>query len=140
MIADKRLEHYERTGRVGPPPPPYRSPVFAVEMKGQDIWAELHNTADTYPVHPTELDKNRVRAWFETKINGLNCKVCEQHTRNWLEHGHQLRLNSRLDLIRFMLELHNFVNISLGRSPWTEEQYFAVRPKLSVVHDHVPSF
>jgi hypothetical protein len=84
---------------------------------GPAIWRSIHYTAVGYPNEPTELDKSNYKAFYLSFSNILPCKECRQHYKRHLQQMPICEsLDSKRDLFKWTVELHNTVNVSLGKS------------------------
>jgi hypothetical protein len=90
---------------------------------GPPFWFSIHSVTFTYPLNPDIEDKLRVKSFFNALEFVLPCKICRVHF------GEQTRthpidnfIHSRLDLVRWAIDLHNTVNVSLGKRIWSYEE------------------
>jgi hypothetical protein len=90
---------------------------------GPKLWFISHAIAFNYPENPTQADKDNHKQWFELYKFMIMCDVCRKHyAEHLLKNPIDNNLNSRDDLIKWVWQLHNTVNESLGKAPWTFEQ------------------
>lgn len=79
------------------------------------IWDTLHITSFTYPLRPTETDKENARNLVYSIQATLPCKKCRRHTKQYLdEHPIDNHLGSREDFMRYIWNFHNHVNREKG--------------------------
>lgn len=72
-------------------------------------WHFMHTVTMTYPEVPSDQDKERYRIFFESIASVLPCPACRRH---YLENLKKLpiRLDSRADLFKWLIDIHNEVN------------------------------
>lgn len=89
---------------------------------GKYFWSTLHITALAYPSKPTIEDRETYKTFFTIFGNILPCKKC---TINYNRHLVELPifpyLESRDELFKWTIMLHNIVNRELGKSQWNIE-------------------
>lgn len=76
---------------------------------GPSAWLFLHSISFQYPENPTEEDKNNFKQLFESLQNTLPCPRCREHYQQNLKEN-PIQLNSRNDLIQWVIDIHNAVN------------------------------
>jgi hypothetical protein len=90
---------------------------------GPKLWFISHAISFNYPEIPTQTDKENHIAWFTLYKDMIMCEVCKKHySEHFAKHPVDKHLGSRDDLIRWVWQLHNKVNESLNKTPWTFEQ------------------
>jgi hypothetical protein len=96
---------------------------FPPSVWGPFFWHTIHLVAIGYPKRPTYTDKKCVKEWFEALAYLLPCAVCRTHYKEHLtENPLTPFLDSRTDLIKWTVMIHNRVNRSLGKKEWTLEE------------------
>lgn len=94
---------------------------------GRDTWRSIHYIALGYPVHASPDIQRVYLAYFEALGPVLPCVKCSTHySEHLLSYPIQPSLIGRAELFRWTVDLHNAVNASLGRQPWTYEHAFEV--------------
>ena len=78
---------------------------------GPPGWIFLHTVTFQYPENPTDLDKQKYYTFFNSLKNVLPCPNCREHYRENFENI-PIRLESREDLIEWLIDIHNNVNQS----------------------------
>ena len=82
---------------------------------GPKFWEVMHMVSFSYPHHPTLEEKNAAYNFYTSIAYLLPCKLCGQHCKeNILENPPNV--NSKYDLIKWCLDLHNMVNKQTGKS------------------------
>ena len=82
------------------------------EIWGKHAWIFLHSISFQYPDNPTELDKQRYKTFFLMLQYILPCYKCKVNFAKHLEkHDIDKALVSRNKLIKWLIDVHNEVNI-----------------------------
>lgn len=72
-------------------------------------WHFMHAVTMTYPEVPSDQDKERYRIFFESITAVLPCPACRRHYQENLKKL-PIRLESRSDLFKWLIDIHNEVN------------------------------
>jgi hypothetical protein len=85
---------------------------------GPDAWLFLHTITFNYPDNPNEQDKVNFFTFFDSLKHVLPCEKCKKHYR---ENSKDLKenLNSKDDLVKWLIDIHNQVNIQNNKSVWS---------------------
>ena len=84
----------------------------------------MDTLAMNYPTNPTYNDKINMKNFFEILKYILPCEECRLHYVGHLDNTPiDNYLNSKENLIMWVLKLHNNVNESLNKPTWTIEQF-----------------
>ena len=103
-------------------PPPVWGPFF---------WHTIHIVAIGYPKNPTYTDKKCAKDFYESLAFLLPCAVCREPYKEHLSKNPLTPfLDSRTDLIKWTVAIHNKVNLSLGKKEWTLEEVLAYYERL----------
>lgn len=98
-------------------PPPVWGPFF---------WHTIHIVAIGYPKNPTYTDKKCAKEFYESLAFLLPCGVCREHYKEHISKNPLTPfLDSRTDLIKWTVAIHNKVNLSLGKKEWSLEEVLA---------------
>ena len=83
---------------------------------GPSGWFFLHAVTFYYPNKPTNIQKEDAIHFFESLRNLLPCEVCKNNYEKHLEE-HPIRENvgNRNELIQWLVDVHNAVNIETGK-------------------------
>jgi hypothetical protein len=89
---------------------------------GPSAWKFMHYITLSYPDKPTTTDMNSVRTFFTTVANLLPCEKCRAEYTSLLKQNPltQQVVSSRNNLSIWLLDIHNKVNVKLGKP---EESY-----------------
>ena len=89
---------------------------------GPSAWKFMHYITLSYPDKPTTTDMNSVRTFFTTVANLLPCEKCRVEYTSLLKQNPltQRVMSSRNNLSIWLLDIHNKVNVKLGKP---EESY-----------------
>ena len=83
---------------------------------GPKLWFALHTMTFNYPIKPTYQDKRHYHDLFEILKHTIPCDICKQHYREHLQvNPISPHLDSRDSLVRWLVDVHNSVNKSLGK-------------------------
>ena len=90
---------------------------------GPKLWFISHAIAFNYPDKPTDQEKEAHRKWFELYKDIIMCEVCRNHYReHYAEDPVENHLENKEQLIKWVWNLHNAVNESIGKNKWSFEQ------------------
>lgn len=93
------------------------------EVWGPFFWHTLHIVALGYPQEPTYNDKKAAKEFYESLQTLIPCPMCREH---YASHMVKLpigpSLDSRKDLFRWTVDLHNEVNVMLGKRKYSETE------------------
>jgi len=93
------------------------------ESWGPFFWHTIHITALGYPEKPTHAHKKAAKEFFESLKLLIPCPICRDHYNTHLEkYPLTPHLDTRADLFRWTILLHNEVNKTLGKPAFTESQ------------------
>jgi len=88
---------------------------------GPLFWHTIHITALGYPQEPSYAHKRAAKEFFEALGILIPCPVCREHYQTHLQKMPiSPHLDRRDDLFKWTVELHNNVNLLLGKSKMME--------------------
>lgn len=85
---------------------------------GKCGWLFLHSVSLDYPDNPSNEDKLRYKTFFESLQYILPCEKCKVHMKQNME-KYKLTdkiLSDKTSVIKWVIDIHNEVNKSLGKS------------------------
>ena len=83
---------------------------------GPPLWREMHLKSFSYPNFPRLEDKSRISRYFNNIIHRLPCEKCKIHYETELYvNPVEFNVDSREEISRWLVNLHNNVNIRLGK-------------------------
>lgn len=86
---------------------------------GPSLWLFLHISSAHYPIHASNMCKERAK-WFIRGIPMmLPCESCANHAQKFIESNeHRLDtiVSSRENLFKFFVDFHNYVNARFSKS------------------------
>lgn len=102
--------------------------VMHPRIWGRDMWRSIHYVALGYPVRdPAPEVRQSYLAFFGVLGSVLPCAKCSQHYNEHIaSYPVDPSLVGRAELFRWTIDLHNAVNISLGRESWTYEHAYEI--------------
>lgn len=110
-------------------PPTVWGPIF---------WATMHIISLAYPVKPSYAEKRAAKEFFRSLTNLLPCPVCREHyAKNLQLMPIEPALDSRDDLIRWVVNLHNSVNVQNGKPIYTVDE--VIRAYAEMGHRGIPA-
>jgi hypothetical protein len=90
------------------------------EIWGPHFWYMLHTISFAYPIQPTEFHKTAYREFYMTIKDVLPCETCRRHYKTYIiTYPITPYLDSRAELIKWVIQIHNFVNHRLGKRIFT---------------------
>lgn len=91
-------------------------------VNGRKHWKLLHDYALSYPDEPTIHDIHAAHAWFVNWTNGIPQYGCPCKRRfNDIVINRPIVLTSRSAFYQWSVDVHNDVNVKLGKPVWTPE-------------------
>jgi len=104
---------------------------FPPSVWGPFFWHTIHIVALGYPKNPTYTDKKCAKEFYESLAFLLPCSICREHYKGYLqEKPIATFLDSRTDLIKWTIQIHNKVNKMLGKPEWTLEEVLSYYEKV----------
>jgi len=95
-------------------PPAVWGPIF---------WHTIHITAIGYPQSPSYAQKRAAKEFYESLAFLIPCPVCREHYGTYLQKSPiSPHLDTRDDLFKWTVQLHNEVNIILGKPTMLESE------------------
>ena len=87
-----------------------------IDKWGRSGWQFIHSCAWAYPDHPADADRRDMAAFLRAVGKVLPCRTCRRHYEAYLAaHMRASALASRESLTRFLVAMHNDVNLRLGK-------------------------
>jgi len=104
---------------------------FPPSVWGPFFWHTIHIVALGYPKNPTYTDKKCAKEFYESLAFLIPCPVCREHYKEHLiSKPISTFLDSRTDLIKWTIDIHNKVNITTGKPEWTLEEVLSYYEKI----------
>jgi len=83
---------------------------------GPNLWFSLHTMTFVYPLKPKNKDKINYKTFFEYLQYTIPCSVCRKnYVRHLKESPIEKHLESRKDLVFWLIDIHNMVNGETGK-------------------------
>jgi hypothetical protein len=90
---------------------------------GPHLWFSLHTISFTYPLKPKDSDRANYKSFFTELQHVIPCSVCK---KNYIRHLKEFpvneHLNSRKDIVYWVIDLHNMVNSETGKRVLTYDE------------------
>jgi hypothetical protein len=101
---------------------------------GPHFWFILHLVSFNYPDNPSTPDKDNYKRFYDSIGDILPCQLCKQHYKNYIsQFPISVHLDSRIDLITWVVQVHNFVNQSLNKPIYTVQNALDIYANLDPV-------
>ena len=92
---------------------------------GPPAWTFLHTVTYNYPENPTDDDKRNFYNFFMSLQHVLPCNKCKAHYRqNIQKYDLSESLDSRENLVKWLIDLHNNVNKDNGKPIWSYSEVY----------------
>ena len=99
---------------------------------GPHLWYILHIISFEYPEFPTEYDKRIYHDFYTSLKDVIPCIECRKHYRDHItKYPLTPHLDSRATLIKWVIQVHNFVNSSIGKPTFTIQQIMDIYANLN---------
>lgn len=101
---------------------------------GSHLWYILHIISFEYPEKPTEYDKRIYHDFYTSLKDVIPCVECRKHYRDHItKYPLTPHLDTRDTLIKWVIQVHNFVNASLGKPTYTIQQVLTIYNNLQPI-------
>ena len=90
---------------------------------GPSFWYVIHTISFNYPVTPSYAQKRIHHDFYVNLKELIPCENCRKHYQQHLNtHPITPALDSRTDLVKWTITLHNIINLKLGKNTMTVEE------------------
>jgi hypothetical protein len=97
---------------------------------GPNFWFTLHTITFNYSVSPDEEEKERIRNFFNSLEYILPCKLCRvNYSHHIRQNPIENKLNNRKDLVFWLIDIHNMVNVQNNKPKLSYEQVISIYEK-----------
>jgi hypothetical protein len=104
---------------------------FLPTVWGPFFWHTIHIIALGYSKNPTYTDKKCAKEFYESLAYLIPCSVCRDHYKQHItEKPITTFLDSRTDLIKWTIDIHNKVNKQNGKPEWTLDEVLSYYERL----------
>jgi len=104
---------------------------FPPSVWGPFFWHTIHIVALGYPKKPSYIDKKCAKEFYESLVYLIPCAICREHYKVHLSSNPLTPfLDSREDLLKWTINIHNNVNKMLGKPEWTREEVMVYYERL----------
>ena len=90
---------------------------------GPQAWTFLHSITLGYPENPTDMEKQKYYSFFNSLKNIIPCPNCREHYEQNFENI-PIRLDSREQLIEWLIDIHNSVNSMIGKREYSYDEVY----------------
>lgn len=103
---------------------------FDPQIWGPSFWYVLHIITFGYPDEPSYIDQRGYHDFFVNLQYVIPCHKCRKHYTNHLqEHPIGPYLNTKYNLIKWLVSLHNMVNRELQKPEYNVEDAIVIHSK-----------
>lgn len=107
------------------------------EIWGPHGWKFLHYVTLGYPENPTNIDKNNYAIFFKSLTSVLPCEKCSMNfKKNIREFPIENYLDSKENLIDWLIKIHNLVNQELNKDILSNEKARKSIQKVDIKFDN----
>jgi hypothetical protein len=104
------------------------------EIWGPHLWFIMHLISFEYPERPTEMDKRIYHDFYTSLKDVIPCEMCKKHYRDHItKYPLTPHLDTRDTLVKWVIQVHNFVNASLGKPMLNIQQVMEIYSKVKPV-------
>jgi hypothetical protein len=101
---------------------------------GPHLWYVMHIISFSYPREPSEYDKRAYHDFYQSLKDVIPCDVCKKHYSKYItEYPISPHLDNKETLIKWVIQVHNFVNISTGKPTYTPVEVLQLYANLTPV-------
>lgn len=102
---------------------------------GPHLWYILHIITFNYPDEPTEYHKRAYHDFFNNLKNIIPCDFCQKHYSKYIaEYPITPHLDKKANVINWLIQIHNFVNLSLNKPTYTPEEVIQIYSEINPKH------
>jgi hypothetical protein len=99
---------------------------------GPQFWYIMHVVSFEYPENPSEYDKRAYYMFYQSIGDILPCDDCKKHYKHFFNiFPIQTHLDSRSNLIKWVVQIHNFVNEQTNKQVLTLSEVLSIYKTLS---------
>ena len=102
---------------------------------GPPAWRFLHLITFQYPENPSDKDKKNYYIFFNSLKDVLPCPNCREHYSNHFK-KHPIQLESRKELIEWLIDIHNEVNLMLGKKTYSYDEVYELYDDINSSNDN----
>tara|TARA_B110000285_G_scaffold56645_1_gene64408 strand:- start:499 stop:879 length:381 start_codon:yes stop_codon:yes gene_type:complete len=102
---------------------------------GPSGWYFLHSLTYSYPDNPSQQEKEAAIHFFNSLSALLPCTVCKvNYDKHFEKHNVENFVSSRNDLVKWLINIHNLVNMDNGKPMVSYESVLkSVPPRYSSI-------
>ena len=102
---------------------------------GPPAWRFLHLITYQYPENPSDKDKKNYYIFFNSLKDVLPCPNCREHYSNHFK-KHPIQLESRKEFIEWLIDIHNEVNLMLGKKTYSYDEAYELYDDINSSNDN----
>ena len=102
---------------------------------GNITWILFHSLAESVNPNYFNQAKPLILNFINLTCENLPCPICSNHAKDTLSKAYLNQINSKADLIEFLRQFHNIVNIQTDKPIVNKEEVIKIykRPKLNEI-------
>lgn len=117
-------------------PKPIRMPP---QIWGPIFWSTLHIASLAYSDTPSDRQRMNMKNFYESLVDVIPCPICRRHYEENLKTiSLDEALKTRMGLVRWVWEMHNKVNVQLGKREFTFEEFIESMQNLENAKKSIP--
>jgi hypothetical protein len=98
---------------------------------GPKYWFTLHTITFEYPIKPTAHDKQVYYNFITSLQYIIPCSICKVNfKKNLKSHPLENNIHSRKELVHWMIDVHNKVNLETGKRIYSYDEVITLYEKL----------
>jgi FAD-linked sulfhydryl oxidase len=135
-LQEQKIEQIQQIEQSMQQQTPIRMPP---QIWGPILWSTLHIASLAYSDTPTERQKTNMKNFYVSMIDVLPCPVCRHHYEmNLKSYPIEPALESRMLLILWVFNMHNKINVQLGKREITFDEFIESMKNLENAKKSVP--
>lgn len=97
---------------------------LTIDKWGPGAWNTLHTFAHRAPLRLGDSDAREWKHFLTLFADRLPCPTCRKHFGAYIaEHVTDTTFNTRQEIVIFLNNAHNDVNVRLGKRTWTLDEH-----------------
>lgn len=120
----KKSKYIVNIGQMSSNIPKFPQMGMSPDVWGPIFWNTMHIVSLGYNLEPSKKEQDDAVKFYKSLETMLPCGICRSHYSEFLrEMPVEHAVGSRDDLIYWVFQLHNKVNVNLGKREFTFDEY-----------------
>lgn len=95
------------------------------------VWNLLHELSFCYLYNPSEILQKKMYEFLTIDVNNIRCYTCQKHYKEYLKNNNvKYACKSRTLLIKWLIDMHNNVNLINNKKEMTYKEVFELYNKV----------